>query len=529
MSIFPYIYYMIASFKITSSDNEIAIYAGMVTSAFAFAEFSSGVVWGRLSDKVGRKPVLIGGLAGTGLSMIIFGFAPNLPVALVGRALGGLLNGNIGVLQTTVAEMITVKEHQPRAYSIMPFVWCLGSILGPALGGALAQPCLNYPSVFPRGTIFDRFPFLLPNLICAVILACGVTIGILFLEETHQEVKDRRDFGLEAGKWLVRLCRRETVRLPIVDKGADGSGDEAHPLLRDELPPGYRTTDGSPRMPSSRALSPTKAEADARRKPRGVQKAFTKQVILNIIGYGLLAHSISFDQLMPVFLSEGVSHVPASLPFKFVGGFAMPTKVIGVMMSIQGVYSMIATIFFFPIAVQRFGTLATFRFVVMSWPVLYFLVPYLVFLPEHLQYGGIFFCLMWKITAQVLAFPAMTILITNSAPSMMVLGLINGVAASIASLARAFGPTLSGIIHAWGLEMGYAGLAWWASGLICIFAAVESLWMTETAGRMDITDVVDEEAPLEEAFLDPLAIDAAINAATKPDKSKVGHDIPPAS
>ncbi|MCJ1322141.1 hypothetical protein MMC15_007486 [Xylographa vitiligo] len=289
MSIFPYIYYMIASFKITSSDNQIAIYAGMVTSAFAFAEFSSGVVWGRLSDKVGRKPVLIGGLAGTGLSMIIFGFAPNLPVALVGRALGGLLNGNIGVLQTTVAEMITVKEHQPRAYSIMPFVWCLGSILGPALGGALAQPCLNYPSVFPRGTIFDRFPFLLPNLICAVILACGVTVGILFLEETHQELKDRKDFGLEAGKWLFRLFRRKAVLSPIADKDADGICDETHSLLGDELPPGYRTTDGSPRIPSSRALSPMKAEADARRKPRGVQKAFTKQVILNIIGYGLLA------------------------------------------------------------------------------------------------------------------------------------------------------------------------------------------------------------------------------------------------
>ncbi|MCJ1322140.1 hypothetical protein MMC15_007485 [Xylographa vitiligo] len=230
---------------------------------------------------------------------------------------------------------------------------------------------------------------------------------------------------------------------------------------------------------------------------------------------------------MPVFLSEDVSHAPASFPFKFVGGFALPTKVIGVMMSIQGVYSMTATIFFFPIIVQRFGTLATFRFVVMSWPVLYFIVPYLVFLPEHLQYGGIFFCLMWKITAQVLAFPAMTILITNSAPSMMVLGLINGVAASIASLARAFGPTLSGIIHAWGLEMGCAGLAWWASGLICIVAAVESLWMTETAGRMDAVDVVEEEALLEEALLDPRAIDAAITAATKPDKSKNSQNTSP--
>ena len=133
MSIFPYIYYMIASFHITDDNRQIAIYAGMVTSAFAFAEFSTGVVWGRLSDRVGRKPILMTGLAGTGLSMLIFGFAPSLPMALLGRALGGLLNGygtacgvlllrrrltlcafdsNIGVLQTTVAEMITVKEHQ---------------------------------------------------------------------------------------------------------------------------------------------------------------------------------------------------------------------------------------------------------------------------------------------------------------------------------------------------------------------------------------------------------------------------------
>ncbi len=137
MSIFPYIYYMILSFHITEDQRLIAIYAGMVTSAFAFAEFSTGVLWGRLSDKIGRKPVLITGLAGTGLSMLIFGFARSLPVALLARALGGLLNGcvggqslevgplvnerlnrNIGVLQTTVAEMITVKEHQRKLSGI---------------------------------------------------------------------------------------------------------------------------------------------------------------------------------------------------------------------------------------------------------------------------------------------------------------------------------------------------------------------------------------------------------------------------
>ena len=99
MSIFPYIYYMIEDFHITDDSSKISVYAGMVTSAFALAEFATGVVWGKLSDKIGRKPVLLFGLAGTALSVLIFGFAPNLPVALFARALGGLLNGYVQTSQ----------------------------------------------------------------------------------------------------------------------------------------------------------------------------------------------------------------------------------------------------------------------------------------------------------------------------------------------------------------------------------------------------------------------------------------------
>ena len=88
---------MVASFKVTADERHIALYAGMVTSAFAFAEFSTRVLWGRISDRVGRTPILLTGLAGTGLSMLIFGFAPSLPIALLARALGGLLNGYVNV------------------------------------------------------------------------------------------------------------------------------------------------------------------------------------------------------------------------------------------------------------------------------------------------------------------------------------------------------------------------------------------------------------------------------------------------
>lgn len=185
------------------------------------------------------------------------------------------------------------------------------------------------------------------------------------------------------------------------------------------------------------------------------------------------------------------------------------------MLSVQGVYALVAQIFLFPYAARHFGTLRTYRSVLMTWPFLYLLVPYLVLLPHRMQMPGVYFCLLWKITAQVLAFPSNAILLTNSAPSLLVLGVINGVSASTASLARACGPTVTGVLHSWGLQVGSTGLAWWASGFVCLIGAVESLWLKEGPGRMDKPKFGDEEHLLQETLLDPLAIDAAITAATE--------------
>lgn len=271
MSIFPYVYHMVESFHVTDNDRQIALYAGMITSSFTFAEFSAGMFWGRMSDRIGRKPVLIMGLVGTAISMVVFGFAPNLATAMIARALGGLLNGNIGVLQTTVAEIVTKKEHQPRAYSIMPFVWCLGSIIGPAMGGALAQPCDNYPALFARSTLWDKFPFLLPNLVCITVLVCGIVVGFLFLEETHPEKKHRRDPGLELGHWLVNFCWGSRVQLPE-DSEEKYFGYEAE----------YESAE-------SPCLDASDAESDLEGQKNPAPKAFTRQVILAIIAYGILA------------------------------------------------------------------------------------------------------------------------------------------------------------------------------------------------------------------------------------------------
>lgn len=93
-------------------DANASLYAGILISAFSLAEALTGMFWGGLSDRVGRKPVLLSGCAGTMLSLLLVGLAPNFWVALAGRALGGALNGNIGVIQTMVGELVKRPEHE---------------------------------------------------------------------------------------------------------------------------------------------------------------------------------------------------------------------------------------------------------------------------------------------------------------------------------------------------------------------------------------------------------------------------------
>jgi hypothetical protein len=73
------------------------------------------------TDRIGRKPVLIFGCAGTMFSMILVGFSSNIWIALLGRTTGGLLNGNIGVIQTMVGELITKPEHERKYQSDSKF------------------------------------------------------------------------------------------------------------------------------------------------------------------------------------------------------------------------------------------------------------------------------------------------------------------------------------------------------------------------------------------------------------------------
>lgn len=173
----------------------------------------------------------------------------------------------------------------------MPLVWCLGSIVGPMIGGNLARPCVNMPSLFPAGTIWEKYPYLLPNLFSAATCVFGVVVGLLFLEETHADKKDRHDPGLELGNCIARHFSWFTK------KDTQNDSEETVSLLsHNGQPPSYRTNENSQQLSSTPEVdveqqpAPVSLRRTQVEKPRlSARQAFTRPVVMNIISYGILA------------------------------------------------------------------------------------------------------------------------------------------------------------------------------------------------------------------------------------------------
>jgi len=143
--------------------------------------------------------------------------------------------------------------------------------------------------MFKPDTIFETYPYLLPNLVCAAVVVFGLIVGILFLEETHEDKKHERDRGLEAGRWIVsKILRRQHVHL----SARYGALGEMQAMLEDCGLREYQSTSSSPTLCSSRSSikEPSLYTLEKSEEPKlRLRDAFTKQICLNLLQYGILA------------------------------------------------------------------------------------------------------------------------------------------------------------------------------------------------------------------------------------------------
>lgn len=170
---------MIESFEVPK--NNVAKWTGITAASFSIGQALTGVLWGRASDRWGRKTAILTGVVMAMFSSLMFGFSSSLAMAILARSLAGVTYGNVGTYRTVVAEIVPEKELQPRAFSIMPLVFTMGNIFGPGLGGALVYPAQNFPKTFANSALFERFPYALPNIAASAFFAVALITGTLFL------------------------------------------------------------------------------------------------------------------------------------------------------------------------------------------------------------------------------------------------------------------------------------------------------------------------------------------------------------
>ncbi|MFS7969943.1 putative major facilitator superfamily, MFS transporter superfamily [Helianthus anomalus] len=181
-SLFPFLYFMIRDFNIAETEEDISYYAGFVGAAYMVGRALTSVFWGLCADRYGRKPVILIGTSTVVIFNTLFGFSVNYWMAIVTRFLLGFLNGLLGPIKAYACELFR-EEHQAIGLSSVSSSWGIGLVIGPALGGFLAQPAEKFPSLVSSDSLFGRFPYLLPCL-CISIFALVVTIGAIWLPET---------------------------------------------------------------------------------------------------------------------------------------------------------------------------------------------------------------------------------------------------------------------------------------------------------------------------------------------------------
>ena len=177
----------------------------------------------------------------------------------------------------------------------------------------------------------------------------------------------------------------------------------------------------------------------------------------------------------------------------------MPASTVGNATSILGVLGMLLQVVMYPPVHARLGTLRSFRYFLVIFPVAYLLAPFLAVMPHStggdgattttstststVLWFGIVLILFLHTSARTMTLPASIILLNNCSPHPSVLGTIHGIGQSVSAGFRTVGPIVGGYWYGIGLDWGMVAFSWWAVGAVAVGGWVASLMLYEGSGK----------------------------------------------
>ncbi|OCF36653.1 hypothetical protein I316_01906 [Kwoniella heveanensis BCC8398] len=510
--IFPFVNQMVEELGVTDNPDRVGFYSGLVESVFAFVQFFTVYHWAKLSDKIGRKPVILFGLAGVAFSGSIFGLATSFWMMILFRSLSGALNGNVAVIRAAIGDM-TDETNSTEAFAMYGLTWTVGAIMGNGLGGLLSHPYERFPAWFGSIEIFRVHPYLLPCLVTAGLTLLGIIFCLIFYRESLPALSydpTNREGRLSITR-MPSLSDLKTMIFSTASSPASATAARHHRhfstsslVSEAETLVDPNDSNRDPHLDPERLLS---------KLPRGEDGP--EPTMAPVGGVSSRRGEWGFWELMGLkkvrvmaatgFLNAFVQGAwgAASLLFFFDrnNGLGMSPSAIGAAFAINGFWTIACQLLLLHRIRRWLGIAKGYKVLSIGWMFVWLFLPLLrnvLVATEHpvdppQEYGKpqypdqrgwqVSICVnlyLSFVTIVNMTGSLLMVLINIAAPDKSALGAINGIGTAVGCMARVIGPSIISALFAYSMDtMLLGGRAWWIFMVIMSLVNFVVSWLVE--------------------------------------------------
>ncbi|XP_065839738.1 uncharacterized protein [Oscarella lobularis] len=424
---------MVRMFKINGEfvqEEDTGYYAGLVASVYFLGLFLGCYYWGTLADKRGRRVTIL--ISGGTLTIFTFLFAftnTNLGLAwaIVTRVLSGASNGVLSVSKACIAD-VSDDDNQAKRLAYVTTAWGVGLLIGPAIGGLLAEPVRQYPGVFPEGFL-ETFPYFLSSAASVFLLLIGLVIIYFFLPETRDSY----------------LFDKESKAALYTDKNADKAPVTIDELAEPMVAFSVESNDVEIKF------SPTEKQEELDRFNDQVAKTTVwnllkvKETKLAVATYCMFAFSVvGSDELASLWMATK----------KYRGGLGFSEKDIGLFQAVLACVTVPLQIHLTHKLENKLGSLTTFYVTCIACVFFMAFQPVVSSIESRIPLWIVLFITLFMMRLSInVAYVMIAIFINNSVPKRQA-GAINGLAVSLAAVTRSVAPSVGGSLFAWSIRGG---------------------------------------------------------------------------